>query len=103
MVQGRENLTRIVGRIVHRTRHNRLPDWDLVRVELTDATPVAGVADVLSARRGSVVDLAVRRALLGDACGGAVLRCRAKATADGAMCEPWPADGDFAISDTTTD
>jgi len=102
-VQGRENLTRIVGRIVHRTRHTRLPDWDLVQVELSDAAPVAGMADVLSSRRGSIVDLAVRRALLGDARAGSVLRCRAKATADGAMCEPWPAEGDFAIGDTALD
>jgi hypothetical protein len=62
---------------------------------------VEGKADLLSTHIGAHVDVAVRRALLKDAQSGAELRCRAKFTPGGAMCEPHPTQGAFSVSTNT--
>lgn len=97
MVQIVENLSRIDGRIVARRAHARLDDYDVVTVELGRVEAVAGKADLLAPLLGKVIEIAVRRSLLADAAPGASLHCRAKRTADGAMCEAHPEPNDFAI------
>ena len=97
MVQGVENLTAITGRVVARQRHPRLDDYDIVTLDLERAETVSGKANLLGAQSLSAIELTVRRALLGNAGAGARLRCRAKRTPDGAMCEPHPDPGDFEI------
>ena len=97
MVQAVENLTLIDGRIVGRTPHPSLPDYDIVTVDLERTEEVPGKANMLESMRGKPVGVAVRRALLADAAAGMRLRCRAKRTLDGAMCETDPAQGDFAV------
>jgi hypothetical protein len=97
MVQAVENLTQISGTITARKPHPSLSDYDVVTVRLAQAEAVPGKANLLAARAGGDVDVAVRRDLLGDAAVRSQLRCRAKFTPDGAMCEPHPASGDFAV------
>lgn len=70
----------------------------MVTLALDRAEAVPGKANLLQPLLGSTVEVAVRRALLGDAGPGARLRCRAKRTPDGAMCEPHPEPSDFEIS-----
>jgi hypothetical protein len=90
MVQMVENLTRISGTVIARRPHDTLNDYDIVTVQLDGAEPVPGKADLLSSHLGSTIDVSVRRALLSNAAPGMHLRCRAKRTPDGAMCEPHP-------------
>jgi hypothetical protein len=97
MVQAIENLTCIQGIIRSRRPHASLPEYDTVTVDITDTQAVAGKADLLSQHVGSQIQLTVRRELLGNALPGVQLRCRAKRTADGAMCEPYPASADFSV------
>ena len=97
MVQAVENFTQIGGRIVARSQHPSLKDYDIVTLQLERAEPVAGKANLLKSLLGSAVQVTVRRALLGNAGRGAALRCRAKRTPDGAMCEPHPDPGNFEI------
>jgi len=98
MVQMIENLTHIEGQIVARRPHPSLAGYDVVRVRVEGARSVQGKADLLSAHVGTEVDVVVRRELLGNAQPGARLRCRAKRTADGAMCEPYPETSDFSVA-----
>ncbi|HET9963069.1 MAG TPA: hypothetical protein VFQ34_12080 [Nitrospiraceae bacterium] len=93
-----ENLTGITGRIVSREPHPTLQDFDMVRLYLKKAEPVKGVADLLSAYINQEISVAVRRDLLGNARAGAELRCRAKRIPEGAMCEPHPEPGNFAVN-----
>jgi hypothetical protein len=97
VVQAIENLTRLTGRIVERRPHGTLADWHVVRLHVIDTEQVQGKADLLSRYVGSQLDLAVPHALLGQAQPGAILRCRARLTANGPMCEPHPAKEDFAV------
>jgi len=97
MVQMMENLTQITGTVTARKPHATLKDYDVVVLSLDTAESVPGKADMLSAHLGRTVEVAVRRALLGNASSGMHLRCRAKRTADGAMCEPHPDPGEIEI------
>ncbi len=97
MVQMVENLTRISGAVIARKPHASLGDYDVVTVRLDGAEPVPGKADLLSSHLGSTIDVSVRRALLGAAGPGMHLRCRAKRTLDGAMCEPHPDPGEMEV------
>ncbi|WP_162501432.1 hypothetical protein [Methylobacterium crusticola] len=56
-----------------------------------------GKADLISNQLGKEMQVAVRSALLGGVRPGARLRCRARRTADGAMCEANPEASGFAI------
>jgi len=98
MVQMIENLTDIEGQIVARRPHQSLADYDVLRVRVEGARSVPGKADLLSAYVGTDLDVVVRRQLLDNAQPGARLRCRAKRTPDGAMCEPHPAASDFSVA-----
>jgi len=97
MVQIIDNLTQIESQIAARRPHPSLAEYDVLRVRVEGARSVQGKVDLLSAHVGTEVDVVVRRALLGNAQAGARLRCRAKRTADGAMCEPHPATSDFSV------
>ena len=103
MVQVVENLTGMRGRILARRVHPRLPDYDLVTVSLTDAVPVHGKADLLSRLTGTQVEVSVRRVLLQNAKPGDELKCRAKVTPDGPMCEPYPRDDEFRVITSARD
>lgn len=69
----------------------------MVTIEIDRTEPVPGEADLLEQFMNRQIDVAVRRELLGNAAAGNRLRCRAKRTPDGAMCEKVPAEGDFAV------
>ncbi|MFL5280062.1 MAG: RimK family alpha-L-glutamate ligase [Rhodopila sp.] len=97
MVQMVENLTQISGMVVSRKPHPTLADYDVVSLQIDAANPVSGKADLLGRLVGNTIDVTVRRALLGMSGPGAHLRCRAKRTLDGAMCEPHPDVGDIEI------
>jgi len=88
----------IAGRIVTRQRHPKLDDYDIVTLSLERAEAVPGKADLLGSQPLGAMQVTVRRALLGNAGTGALLRCRAKRTPDGAMCEPHPDPGDFEVA-----
>src|SRR5262245_40966237 len=98
MVQAIENLTRISGRILARRPHPSLSDYEIATLKLERADPVPGKANLLAPLVGTDIDVAIPRVLLGNASPGAQLRCRAKRTPDGAMCEPHPDPGDFEVS-----
>jgi hypothetical protein len=97
MVQGIDNLTSILGTILSLAAHPTLPGYEMVTLRLEEARPVEGRADLISNELGKPLLVAVRRELLGGAPPGARLRCRAKRTPDGAMCEPHPEAGGFAV------
>jgi hypothetical protein len=97
MVQAIENLTRIGGTIVARLRNPTLAGSDVVTVDVDRTGPVPGKADLIGQLRGTRVEVSVRRELLGQAGTGTRLRCRAKRTPDGAMCEKEPGPGEFGL------
>jgi hypothetical protein len=97
-VQAIENLTLLSGKVLARKPHPELPDYDVVTLQVDGAEPVEGKASLLRERAGGAVELTVRRALLGSAQKDDRLRCRAKLTPDGAMCEPHPAAGNFEVT-----
>ena len=98
MVQAIENLTELSGKVLARKPHPRLPDYDILTVEVERANPVAGKANLLAARSAGPLELSVRRALLGATPKIARVRCRAKVTPDGAMCEPHPEAGTCEVA-----
>src|SRR5260370_39531611 len=100
MVQMVENLTQISGTVIARKRHATLSEYDVVELKLDTAEPVAGKTDLLSSQLGRTIEVSIRRDLLGNAGPGVHLRCRAKRTADGAMCEPHPEPGGMEIRRT---
>jgi hypothetical protein len=97
MVQAVENLTTIIGTIVALASHPTLPGYGVVTLRLEEARPVEGKADLISNQLGKEMRVAVRSELLSNARTGARLRCRARRTPDGAICEPHPEAGGFAI------
>lgn len=97
MVQAVENLTTLTTHLVEAGPHPRLAGWDRAVVDVLDAAPVPGRADLLSQRVGQRVELAVRHDLLGDAAPGAVIRLRARLSFGEIVAETDPAPGDFAV------
>lgn len=100
MVQVVENRTDLGGVVVSRAPHPELDDFDVLGLEVDDAAPVEGVADLLSARVGSQIELNVRRSQLPD---GPIeqqrLRVRAYLGGPGAIfAEPDPPEGRFSVS-----
>ena len=98
MVQGIENLTTIGGTITQRRAHPSLADYDSVTMSLECTEAVEGKADLLGTLARDTIEVAVPRALLGDAQPGDRLRCRAKQTPQGAMCEKQPPPGTFSLT-----
>ena len=80
-----------------RQPHPRLPDYDLVTIDVERAEPVEGKANLLGDTAGKMVDVAFRRALIGSAIAGTRVQFRAKRTMDGAMSEPHPEADHFRI------
>jgi hypothetical protein len=66
-------------------------------LEVLDAEPVPGKADLLSSRAGQRLAVAVRHDLLDGVAPGAVLRLRAKLHQGEAMAEPHPGPADFGV------
>src|SRR5512143_2610148 len=97
MVQSIDNLTIMIGTILSLASHPTLSGYGMVTLRLEEAQPVEGKADLISNQVGNPMPVAVRRDLLSGAKPGMRLRCRAKRTPDGAMCEKHPEDGQFAI------
>ena len=98
MIQAVENLTTIVGTILGLASHPSLPGYGVVTLRLEEARPVEGKADLISNQLGRDMQVTGRSELLGGARPGARLRCRARRTPDGAICEPNPEAGGFAIA-----
>ncbi|MFC5749827.1 hypothetical protein [Actinomadura rugatobispora] len=97
MVQSIDNLTALTGRVAEIGPHPRLAGWDRVLMDVLDAGPVPGRADLLSRRAGERLELAVRHDLLGNAAPGATLRLRAKLSSGEVIAEPHPDEGDFTV------
>ncbi|MEV6212571.1 hypothetical protein [Kitasatospora sp. NPDC051914] len=98
MVQAAENRTDLTARLVGAGPHPRLAGWDRAEVDVLDAEPVAGYADLLSGNAGQRMLLAVPSGLLADAAPGSTIRARARLAASGeAMAEKRPAPGTFAV------
>jgi hypothetical protein len=100
MVQVVENRTDIEGVVRARLPHPALDTFDVLQVEVTAARPVEGVADILSSRLGSVIELNVKRSLLpGDDISGHRIRCRAYVGGPGEIfAESDPAPDRFSIT-----
>lgn len=97
MVQVADNLTEVVVRVVGVSAHPRLEDWDKLEVEVVEAAPVEGRADLLSQRLGQRLPMSVRHELAVDLAPGSVLTCRAKLHAGEVMAEPHPLPGAFSV------
>jgi hypothetical protein len=66
-------------------------------VDVLEAEPVAGYADLLSRNVGQRLLLAVPSRLLADALPGATIRARARLAAGEVLAESRPAPGTFAV------
>ena len=78
MVQVIENGTDITCTVIQRTASSNLEGWDELTVRIDVATPVEGLADLISPKVGSHLNLLVLRSLLPDgSLEGWYLRCRA--------------------------
>ncbi len=88
MVSAPDNLTRLGGPLVARRPHPQLPDWELVLLDVQEAEPVPGRADLLSRRLGERLEVAVPGAVLGAAAPRDHLEVRARLTARGVVAEP---------------
>jgi len=100
MVQVIENGTDIRCTVVQRRPAANLPDYDELALRVEAATPVAGVADLLSQRVGDTVDLLVARSLLPhDSLQGWQLSCRASMAGPGVyMAEKDPQPERFELT-----
>lgn len=95
MVQAIENLTVLTTRLVTTGPHRRLEGWDQAAVDVLQAQPVAGYADLLSRRVGQRLELAVPSRLVAGLAPGTVIRLRARLAAGEAMAEKQPLPGTF--------
>jgi hypothetical protein len=95
-----ENLTRIRGLILRRVPHPSRAGYDLLTLQVNETQVVDGKADLLGRHMGGTLDVAVRSELVQDTlCSiGANVDLRAKMTPDGALAEPHPEPGKFAIA-----
>ena len=98
-MQVTENLTRLRGRILRSAPHPSRAGYDLVSLQVNETQAVDGKADLLGRHLGGTLEIAVRSELLQDAKGsaGSYVDLRAKMTPDGALAEPHPEPGNFAI------
>jgi hypothetical protein len=98
-MQAIDNLTRLRGAVLRRSPHPTRPGYELLTVQVDDAQPVEGRADLLGRHRGSALEVAVRAELLPGTPlpSGARVDLRAKMTPDGALAEPHPEAGHFRV------
>ncbi|MEU1180163.1 hypothetical protein ABZ464_21380 [Streptomyces sp. NPDC005820] len=97
MVQAIENRTALTVRLVTAAPHPRLNGWDLLGVDVLDARPVPGYADLLTRQVGHRLGLAVPSDLVRGLTPGTVIRLRARLAGGEALAERRPAPGTFAI------
>lgn len=97
MVQATENLTALTIRLVTTGPHPRLKVWDRLGVDVLDAQPVAGYADLLSRHVGHRLDLAVPSSLVAGLVPGTVIRLRARLAGGEALAEKRPPPGTFLV------
>lgn len=95
MVQAIENLTALVTRLIATNPHPQLAGWDRLVVDVLDARPVTGYADLLSRHAGGQLELAVPSELVADLPPGTVIRLRAKLAGGRAMAQRRPPPGTF--------
>ena len=100
MVQVIENGTDIIGTVLERRPAASLPDYDELTLRVDVATPVAGLADLISQRVGDTIDLVVVRGLLPQGgLDGWQLTCRASMAGPGAyMAEKDPPPERFQLT-----
>jgi hypothetical protein len=110
MVQATENLATITGTVLAIGPHPRLKEWSLLTLQLESVQALKGSPDLWAGRTGQTQPVAIRTGLL-EAAGmqpvgaeqddarlfGAQLRCAARLTMDGIMCQPYPEQGSFAL------
>jgi hypothetical protein len=98
MVQVRENLSELEGKVVRREPDPRRPEYETVVIEVSHAASVAGMPDLVHAAIGDELPVAVRRDLLADVDIGSRVRLRAARTSSGdVMAEPHPGLEQFQI------
>jgi hypothetical protein len=106
MVSAAPNLTQVTGTVVARFPHPTLADQDVVVLAVDRTQDVPGLRDLVGPAVARAeprddgrreVEIAVPRALLGDAAPGWQLMCRVRFTPNGLMAEPHPADDAFAV------
>ncbi|MGW6417961.1 hypothetical protein [Streptomyces sp. NPDC055055] len=92
-----ENLTALTLRLLARTAHPRLAEWDLATCEVLASAAVPGLADLISPQPpGTGLSIGIRRELLLGVAPGATLHLRARLGSSGdLLAEPHPAAGDF--------
>ncbi|MCP3818147.1 hypothetical protein NLX86_08475 [Streptomyces sp. A3M-1-3] len=95
MVQAIENLTALTTRLITTGPHPRLEGWDRAVVDVLDAHPVTGYADLLSRYVGSHLELAVPSRLMAGLAPGTTIRLRARLATGEAMAEKRPPHGAF--------
>jgi hypothetical protein len=95
MVQAIENLTALTTRLVTSEPHAQLAGWHRLVVDVLDARPVAGFADLLSRHTGERLELAVPSRLVTGLTPGTVIRLRARLAGGRAMAEKQPPPGMF--------
>ena len=97
MVQGIENLTALVVRVLGVSAHPSLGDWDQWDAEIVTGTPIEGQADLLSQRIGERLPIAVPRELAAAVTPGSLVACRARLNLGEVMVEPHPGPADFTV------
>ncbi|MEU0188400.1 hypothetical protein ABZ250_00755 [Streptomyces afghaniensis] len=95
MVQAIENLTALTTRLVTSEPHEHLAGWDRLVVDVLDARPVPGLADLLSRYAGERLELAVPSRLVAGLAPGTVIRLRARLAGGRALAEKQPPPGMF--------
>jgi hypothetical protein len=95
MVQAIENLTALTTRLVTSEPHAQLAGWDRLIVDVLDARPVPGLADLLSRYAGERLELAVPSRLVAGLAPGTVIRLRARLAGGRALAEKQPPPGMF--------
>lgn len=95
MVQAMENLTALTTRLVSSGPDPRLAGWDRLVVDVLDARPVSGYADLLSRYAGGRLEVAVPTERVAGLPPGTVLRLRAKLAGGRALAERRPPPGMF--------
>lgn len=93
-----ENQAVVKGSIVARRTHPTLAEYDIVEVKVESIGDVPAKRNLLRSTSGNLLQLTVRRQLLGRATIGDTVRCRAKRIPSGAMCEQNPEPANFEVT-----
>ena len=85
MVQVVPNTTDLEGVVTSHAPHPQLPGFDLLVVQIERATPVPGVADLLSQRLGAPLDILAPRDHVPPGISGQRIRFRAQLAGPGVV------------------